>query len=180
MTDLVGQTFGKLTPIYKLRGIIHGGQKTKTRWYCVCDCGGGRLATTSALRQGGIKACRECGTKATGGGRKPKHGLSTDPVFAIWKGMIRRCTDQNHPGWQYYGGIGIKVCDRWVSSFEAFIEDLGMRPDDPPGCTHQRGHYTLDRIDPSGNYEPSNVRWATWTEQAQNRRSTQSERPLAD
>jgi hypothetical protein len=77
--------------------------------------------------------------------------------------MVRRCENPRFKQWKDYGGRGVRVCERWhdVRLFLADIErDLGPRPD---GCT-------LDRIDVNGNYEPGNVRWATWLQQAANRR----------
>ena len=90
--------------------------------------------------------------------------------------MIHRCTNPRASGWKYWGGRGITVCERWLTSFEDFLADMGERP---PGTT-------IDRYpNKEGNYEPGNVRWATPTTQARNRRGNSliefrgSTRPLA-
>ena len=81
------------------------------------------------------------------------------PTYRTWQNMVQRCTNQNHTHWEYYGGRGITVCERWLT-FDKFLEDMGSKPEG----------LTLDRINNDGNYELSNCRWATRSEQNFNRR----------
>ena len=75
--------------------------------------------------------------------------------------MRQRCVNPNHKSYKYYGGRGIKVCDRWLESFESFLADMGEAP---------KG-MSIERNDVGGNYEPSNCRWATMEDQSNNRRT---------
>ena len=98
-------------------------------------------------------------------GHPPRHGHACgngSATYGSWQAMIQRCTNPRRGDWHRYGGLGVKVCDRWLT-FDNFLADIGQRP---PGMT-------LDRFpNRTGNYEPGNVRWATATEQSRGRRTT--------
>lgn len=91
-----------------------------------------------------------------------RHGLSYAPEYRAWQTMRLRCTETSNPAYKNYGGRGVKVCDRWLGSVQAFIDDMGPKPSPK---------HELDRIDNDGNYEPGNCRWATRKVNDRNRRS---------
>lgn len=94
-------------------------------------------------------------------GKQPPRG---DLTIESWRGMKERCSNPNSTGYKYYGAKGVKVCDRWLGKdgFNNFLADMGERPSK---------ELTLDRINPFGDYEPSNCRWADRRTQANNKRA---------
>lgn len=150
--DLTGQKFERLTAIRPTEKRDAG---RCVIWLCLCDCGNEVFVSSNKLKSGG--RYKSCGCLR---GRSIVHGMSQAPIYGIWNSMIQRCENPNQKSFKNYGGRGIKVCDHW-HSFENFYTDVG----DPP-----KGK-TLDRYpDNDGDYEPLNFRWASWQEQAKNRR----------
>lgn len=145
-----GQQFGKWT-IVELRQ-----PKALSR----CECGIERDVYITHLVSGASASCGACGERAM---PALTHGQTNTAEFRIWMGMKARCKYACVPAFDHYGGRGIKVCDRWLESFESFLADMGPRPSTD---------HSIDRINVDGDYEPGNCRWATRSEQSINRRCT--------
>jgi hypothetical protein len=88
--------------------------------------------------------------------------MSDTTEYRIWRHMLNRCYREADTDYHRWGGRGITVCDRWRYSFEMFFADMGERPSPK---------HSIDRMNNDGNYEPSNCRWATSSEQCRNRSS---------
>lgn len=154
--NLAGKRFGKL--------VAGESERRQSRWYVAvtCDCGTSNHVLYQHLIGGQTKSCG-CGIGEANSLRSRTHGESRrTPEWTLWNHIKQRCGNPNHSHYAYYGARGITVCQEWRDSYEVFLAHVGRRP----SAKHQ-----LDRINNDGNYEPGNVRWATKTEQMNNRRN---------
>lgn len=153
--NLEGCRFGYLIATKLIGSDPYG----RARWECICDCGNIKIILGTHLKNNETKSCGCRRFDAV-----TKHGGYYTATYKKWISMKRRCYGKNNASYHNYGGRGISVCDRWKESngFENFLNDMGECP----------SGLTLDRINNNGNYEPSNCRWATLTQQANNKRNS--------
>lgn len=153
--DLIGKRFGKLVVLQN-----SGNKDGRSLWLCQCDCGKQTIVMGRYLIKGRTKSCG-CYRKGFGTLWNVKHGQSGSTEYNSWRGMIERCTNPKNIGFNNYGGRGIKVCERWLNSFEAFLQDMGPKP---------TPKHSLERIDNNGDYEPGNCKWEIRIKQNRNQR----------
>lgn len=158
--DITGTVFGRLEVVG------YGGRKGKAiLWLCKCECGNMVKCRLDHMKTGRTKSCGCLNIELQ---RKSfqTHGLAPadkrkrHPLYSVWCGMKKRCYTKSAHNYEYYGGRGIKVCDRWRDDFLAFVVDMGEKPDG----------YTIERKDNDGDYCPDNCIWADKSTQMRNRR----------
>lgn len=155
--DLIGQRFGRLLVLKR-----SGSENGNSIWACKCDCDNEKIVLGYSLKSGNTRSCG-CFKKEFASEYPKKHNMSNTSEYISWTHMLARCRNKNNHAYSRYGGRGIEVCEGWLKSFESFYKDMGAKPS---------GEYSLERMNNNGNYESSNCRWATYTEQANNTRAS--------
>lgn len=157
--NLTNKRFGRL----KVLQFVRLSESGHNFWLALCNCGVVKEYQQSHLIWETSKSCG-CLRLELSKKRPTIHGQSRKhkgKAYGSWEAMKQRCLNTNAANYKNYGAVGIKVCKSWKVSFKKFLKDLGNRPS---------GKHTLDRINPYGNYEPGNCRWATAKVQSNNTR----------
>ena len=147
--DISQQRFGRLTALHP----TEERRSTQVVWECECECGRVVFAQGNTLRDGRTRSCgclkreRMVETHTTHG-HSPSNG-EFSPTYRCWDGMVSRTTNPNHGHWKYYGGKGVRTCERW-RKFQNFLADMGEKPGKD---------YHIHRLNSDGNYEKSNCVW---------------------
>jgi hypothetical protein len=160
--ELVGRRFGDLTVL--MRAPVPYGQPRKAFWRCRCACGAETIVPSDRLQRGNTKSCG-CRRARVTRAAKLRHGHATvgatTPEYITWCRIIARCENPKEPSFRDYGARGIRMREPYRSDYRTFFRDVGPRPSPK---------HSIDRINPLGDYEPGNIRWATRKQQANNTR----------
>jgi hypothetical protein len=148
--NLLGKRFGSLVVKELLTPVIRSGQK-KVRWLCQCDCGNWTDSRADMLVHGHATSC---GCRKHRGELSKTHGKTHTPEHTVWTNIKAWCYNENHERYHQYGGLGIKVCDEWLNSFERFYEDMGDKPQETAEC-----RYNFSRHDLNGDFTKENCYW---------------------
>lgn len=160
--DFVGQRHGRLTVVGK-------SEKGRSWLVCKCDCGAEITIIANRFLQYKSCGCLEKENRQRLGSRTTTHGKAFTRLYAIYCGMKNRCYNPGYKHYSRYGGRGIKVCEEWLDSFEAFYN---WALESGYDANISGKNQSIDRINLEGDYEPSNCRWANQTEQVRNRSNT--------
>lgn len=159
MKYTIGQNIGKLTIVERIASRREGNKYIRARLLCKCECGNEVSRREDAISTSKVPSCGCVKAEAIGNAKR-KHGLSHSPEHNTWLGIRNRCNNPKVKAYEYYGGRGIRVCDEWNNSFEAFYRDMGAKP---------TSKHSIDRLDNNGHYCKENCKWVTVKEQANNK-----------
>lgn len=163
--DLTGKQFGRLTVIERAEDQVSPSGRHRAMWLCKCECGNTKVINGENLKGGKTLSCG-CLHRQRAREAMLKHGDTDSRLYNVWSAIKRRCYKQDDPAYSWYGGRGVKMCEEWRNDYSAFREwalESGYRYD------AKRGECTLDRVDNDGDYTPSNCRWVSMKEQANNK-----------
>lgn len=155
--DLSNKQFGRLTAL-----TFAYSKSSNAHWDCACECGKSVIVAACHLKSGHTTSCGCAHAEMMSARATHRESVTqaNTKEYRAWQNMKRRCYDPANNRYYRYGARGIRVCDAWINSYETFLADVGRAPSP---------RHTIDRLNNDGNYEPRNVRWATYVEQAKNR-----------